>query len=77
MALLVIFGLTRRVVLGDAGDGNGVAGEVRRWFARVTHVGKAWIGEGPIAALGRTVLAELADDFTRRVGSGAGPSSGR
>ena len=34
---------------------------------------QTWIGEGAIAVVGRTVLAEHADDFTRRVGSGERP----
>ena len=65
--------LTGRVVLGDAGDDDRVTREVRERSARVSQIGKAWIGEGAIAALGRTVFAEHADDFTRRVGPGEGP----
>ena len=61
------------VVLGDAGERDVVRGEVRERSARVAHVDKAGIGEGAIAALGRAVLAEHADDFTRRVSAGERP----
>jgi hypothetical protein len=65
--------LTGGVVPGDAGESDSVTGEVRERSARVSHVAKAWIGEGAIVALGRTVLAEHADDLTRRISPGEGP----
>ena len=65
--------LTGGVVLGDAGESDSVTGEVRERSARVSHIAKARIGEGAIVALGRTVLAEHADDLTRRIGPGERP----
>ena len=64
---------TGDVVLGDAGESDRVTGEVRERSARVSHVVKARIGEGAIVARGRTVLAEHADDLTRRIGPGERP----
>src|SRR5262249_7012096 len=48
--------LTGGVVLGDAGYSDGVTGDVRERSVRVSQIAEAWIGEGAIAALGRTVL---------------------
>ena len=66
--------LTGGVVLGDAGESDSVPGEVRERSARVSHIANARIGEGAIVALGRTVLAEHADDLTRRIGPGERPN---
>ena len=65
--------LTRGVVLGDAGERDVVRGEMGERPARLAHVDEAGIREGAIAAFGRAVLAEEADDLTGRVGAGQRP----
>jgi hypothetical protein len=51
-----------------------VTGKVRERSARVPEVDEAWIREGAIAALGRAIPAEHADDLTRRIGPGERPN---
>ena len=65
--------LARGVVLGDAAERDVVRGEMRERAAGLAHVDEAGIRERAIAALGRAVLAEEADDLTRRIGAGQRP----